>query len=266
MGIATGDFDRDGSLDFCVTNYWDQPTNLFLQRNQGYFIDFAARYGLSQPSRDTVGFGIQASDFDRDGWLDLAVLNGHVFDPAENGTPEIPFKMTPQFFRGSGAGFNLDLETIASDPFWTRTTLGRTLALTDFNRDGRPDLVANHLDASADILENQMAGGRWLRLNIVGVTSEREAIGTRVVATAGDETWTAWMIGGDGFQCSNEPTIDIGVADHEIISKLEIVWPSGLRQLFDDVPTNQHYLVVENETELNRLPHVTEHNATSRSK
>ncbi|GAA5506598.1 beta-barrel assembly-enhancing protease [Novipirellula caenicola] len=250
MGIAAGDFNRDGLLDLHVTNYWQQPANLFLQRSGGFFTDYAAQYGVAEPSRATVGFGTQASDFDRDGWLDLAVLNGHVFDPVENNTPEIPFRMPPQLFRGHHGGFALDVTATEADSFWSTPTLGRTLAKLDFNRDGRPDLVANHLDASVALLENRTEGGHWLRLDLVGVTSERDAVGAHVTVRHADDVWHSWVIGGDGYLCTNESTVDFGVAAHSQVAEIKIEWPSGARQIFTGVDTNQSYLVVEHDDRL----------------
>ncbi len=250
MGIAAGDFDRNGLLDLHVTNYWQQPANLYLQRTGGFFTDYAAQYGVADPSRSTVAFGTQAADFDRDGWLDLAVLNGHVFDPVENNTPEVPFRMPPQMFRGARGGFTLGVPAIEADSFWATPTLGRTLAKLDYNRDGRPDLVANHLDAAAALLENKTAGGHWLRLDLVGVASERDAVGAHVTVRQADDVWHDWVIGGDGYLCTNEPTVDFGVGDYSQIAEVTIEWPSGAQQIFVDVDTNHSYLVVENDNRL----------------
>ena len=79
MGIASGDFDRDGTLDLHVTNFLHQPANLFLQSRSEFFSDEALKYRLAEVSFDVLGFGTQAADFDNDGWLDLAVLNGTMF-------------------------------------------------------------------------------------------------------------------------------------------------------------------------------------------
>jgi len=253
MGIATGDFDRNGTLDFCVTNYWQQPANLFLQRSPGFFVDAAAQFGLTEPTRGTVAFGAQAADFDRDGWLDMAVLNGHVFDPAENGTPEVPFRFPAQCFRGSATGFRLEAnETPGS--YWSQPLLGRTLASLDWNRDGRPDLVANHLDAPVALLENRTSGGHWLRIDLVGVDSERDAIGAEIIVTQDDQTWHAWATGGDGYQCSNQSTIDIGLGSHPQVQTLQIRWPSGKQQTFQNVATNQTYTIIETSDQLFSQP------------
>lgn len=251
MGCAGGDFDRDGNLDLCVTNYWNEPSNLYLQRLPGFFTDGAAQLGIAEPSRPTVGFGIQAVDLDRDGWLDLTVLNGHVFDPAANATPEIPFQMLPQLFQGGPDGFQLvdHPDQPAASPglsFWMTPTLGRTLARVDVNGDGIPDLIANSLDAPVAILENRTETGHGLRLELVGTTSERDAIGAEVIATCGDQAFHSWMLAG-GYMAANEPTIDIGLGEYDLVDQIEVHWPSGQIQSFTNVPANATYLVIEHD-------------------
>lgn len=250
MGIAGGDFDRDGSLDLFVTNYYAQPNNLFLQRMPGFFTDMASPFGLADDGREMVGFGTQASDLNRDGWLDLTVANGHVFEPAQNGTPDIPFRMLPQLFRGGPSGFatqgvsELDDLSDGSSSFWQTPRIARTLVRLDFNRDGRPDLVANSLDAPVSVLDNRTETQHWLRVDLVGTVSERDAVGAEVIAVCGDEKWHAWMIGGT-YMGANEKTVDVGIGIHDRIDQLHIKWPSGMQQSFENIPADSHCLVVE---------------------
>ncbi len=91
----------------------------------------------------------------------------------------IPFRMQPQLLRGSRRGFTLEDQKSAGR-YWQREQLGRTLAMLDWNRDGRIDLLANHLDAPVSLLQNDSQAQNWLQLELVGVTSERDAIGAEV--------------------------------------------------------------------------------------
>jgi hypothetical protein len=250
MGIASGDFDRNGRLDLLITNFYNEPVNLFLQNDSGFFVDEALQYGLVQPSTGVLGFGTQAADFDNDGWLDLAILNGHIYDASY---AEIPFRMASQLMRGTKGGFSLqDAET--AGPYWRRQQLARTLALFDWNRDGRMDMVANHLDQPIAILQNDSQSQNWLQLELVGTTSERDATGSRVAVHAGGQHWTGWQIGGDGYMCTNEPVIHFGIGNAETIDKIEIRWPSGTTQTWTGVEPNGRYLVVEGEEQMTRRP------------
>lgn len=103
MGIAAGDFDRNGFLDLAVTNFHAEEMNLFLQKSPRLFFDESIFRGLGAASKPMLGFGTQAADFDNDGWSDLAVLNGHLYDATYAG---IEFRMRPQLLRGSASGFS----------------------------------------------------------------------------------------------------------------------------------------------------------------
>lgn len=251
MGIASGDFDRNGHIDLHVTNYWNQPADLYLQQPQGIFINGNRSHGVHDASTRTVGWGTQATDLDRDGWLDLVVLNGHPTDHRSRG---VPLEMKPQLFQGSSNGFSLvpadsirpTSQSAASDNrFWDRPAQGRTLAILDWNVDGKPDLIANSLDLPISLLENRSEGGNFLRLELVGVSSERDAVGAKVVLRSGAESWTAWSIGGGGFLAANERVLDFGIGKRDTIDAIEIDWPSGTTQRIENPKVNQTLLVIE---------------------
>lgn len=248
MGIASGDFNRDGTLDLHVTNFLNEPVNLFLQSKSGIFVDEAMKYGVAEPSFGVLGFGTQAADFDNDGWLDLAVWNGHVFDGRVDG---IPFQMQPQLMRGSREGFALHDAAAAGD-FWGGRRVGRTLAVFDWNRDGRMDLIGNHLDAPVALLENRSESGSWLQLELVGVTSERDAIGAEVMVQVGSERWTSWQTGGDGLMATNEPVLHFGLGQAERIDRIEVRWPSGETEFVEDLEVNARYLLIEGSRDAHR--------------
>ena len=244
MGIASADFNRDGTLDLHVTNFENESANLFLQSKTGSFSDQAARKGLVQPSFGVLGFGTQAADFDNDGWQDIAVLNGHVYDGRVN---DIPFRMLPQLLRGHSDGFLLQPGAAGGD-YWGRKKLGRTLATLDWNQDGRIDLIASHLDQPIALLQNNSTVQNWLQIELSGVLSEREAIGAEVQVSVADERWTGWQIGGDGLMCSNESLVHFGLGDVSQPARVEVQWPSGKRTVLDNLPLNQRYLIVEGQT------------------
>jgi tetratricopeptide (TPR) repeat protein len=241
MGIAFGDFNRNGTLDLHVTNFHNEPVNLFSQTKSGIFTDLASRLGLVEPSFGVLGFGTQAADFDNDGWLDLAVLNGHVYDGRAD---DVPFQMPSQLLLGSPTGFRLQDASVAG-PYWQKQQLGRTLALLDWDRDGKIDLLANHLDEPVALLGNGSTTGNWLQVELVGVSSERDAIGAEVVVESDDQTWHGWQTGGDGFMCTNEPIIHFGLGTSENITRLQVTWPSGRSEQFDGLKMNGRYLLIE---------------------
>ena len=246
MGIAASDFDRNGRIDLGITNFHNEPMNLFLQNESGFFNDEALRFGLAQDSKDMLGFGAQAADYDNDGWPDLAVLNGHIYDATYAG---IPFTMRPQLFRGAMSGFKIQSADTLPD-YWQQSRLGRTLITLDWNRDGKMDLLANHLDQPLSLLENESESGNWVQFELVGTVSEREAIGARIEIEAGEERWTAWQIAGDGYMCTNESIIHLGLGNQKMIDKLTVHWPSSKAQVFTDVAINQRSLLIEGQSQI----------------
>ncbi len=246
MGVASGDFNRDGTLDLHVTNFSRESVNLFLQSKSGYFSDECLAYGLVEPSYEMLGFGTQAADFDNDGWLDLAVLNGHVFNADDDSTA---FKMQPQVMQGFRGGFTaLDARKIGT--YWEGHRLGRTLAMADWNRDGKMDLLANHLDAPVALLQNESPSQAWVQFELIGTQSERDAIGAEVQVRCGQELWTAWQTGGDGLMSTNEPVLHFGLGNQPKIDQIIVRWPSGVRQTFDNLESDLRYLIVEGMQEI----------------
>ena len=246
MGIAHGDLDHNGTLDLQVTNYWNEASDIYLQRKTGLFVPASLDFGTFAASQNTVGWGTQAVDFDRNGWLDLAVLNGHVVD--KPGSQE-PYEMKPQLFQTLSDGSSTRVSVTPGSGYWTKNQLGRTMAVLDWNRDSRPDLVTNHLDGPVALLTNNTVGGQSVQIELKGTRSERDATGARITVTCGQQTWTQWQAGGDGFLCSNEAVLDFGLADAKSIDRVDVQWPSGNLQSFTNLQINQRYLMIEGMTE-----------------
>jgi hypothetical protein len=241
MGIAAGDFDHSGTLDLHVTNFQNENVCLYLARN-GYFQDRAAQFRLGVPSYRVLGFGSQSLDYDNNGLLDLAVTNGHIDDYAKMSGP---FRQKSQLFANLGKQFQ---EVTVSDPsgYWSQPHLGRAMARIDFNRDGKNDLVVTHLNEPSALLINESkTPGHWLQLRLVGVESERDAVGAKVTVESEDRRWTEWAVGGDGYLCRNEAVVSFGLGTATKIDRVQIQWPSGANQILNNVGIDHRILVAE---------------------
>ncbi|MGB0598577.1 MAG: FG-GAP-like repeat-containing protein [Rubripirellula sp.] len=244
MGIAAGDFDRNGWLDFHITNFQGESVSHYLNE-QGMYQDRNIQFGFAVPSQSVLGFGTQALDYENDGDLDLVVANGHIEDSVNSGAP---FAQPVQLFRNLGDRFEL-AEVTDDSGYWNRNHLGRGLARLDWNRDGLPDFVVTHLGESSALLVNQSPNSNhWVQLVLRGVESERDAVGARVELRAGNRKFTEWVTAGDGFFCRNEPMISFGLGEIETVEEMTIHWPSGKIQSIQDLQTNQRLLVIENQS------------------
>ncbi|OYP29459.1 FG-GAP-like repeat-containing protein [Rhodopirellula sp. MGV] len=240
MGIAVADFDRSGTLDFHVTNFSKEPVSLYLGRD-GMFRDLSIRYGLSPDSVPMVGFGTQPIDFNNDGWPDLVVANGHVDDLSHTG---VAFDQPPQLFANYGETF--ELIAAGTDPYWTRPSLGRAVAMLDFDRDGKQDFVVTDLIDQASVMINEsVSEGNWIQIKLIGTTSERDSIGAHITVISGAQTWHQWVTSGDGYLCKNESANHFGVGAATTIDQVVVEWPSGQRQTFTDLPINRSSILIE---------------------
>lgn len=240
MGIAAADFDHSGTMDFHVTNFADEPVNLFLQQG-GLFRDSNIRFQLVPDSMPVVGFGTQPLDYSNDGWPDLVVANGHVDDISHLG---IPFRQPPQLFAHLGNRF--EPVTVPGDDYWSQLHSGRALATLDFDRNGRQDFVVTDLlSESALLLNESESNHHWVRLQLVGTRNERDAVGAHVTVVAGEQEYSHWVTSGDGYLCKNEMVLHVGLGAADSIDRVEVHWPSGDKETVTDVPVDRTHLLIE---------------------
>lgn len=247
MGIGCEDADGDGQMDLYVTNFYADYNTLYLQKSDQTFGDMTHRAGLREPTFNLLGFGTQFIDADLDGWPDLVVANGHVDRTFSTGVADA---MSPQFFRNVGGtpGKTRYVETPASvlGPYFQRKLLGRSMARLDWNGDGQEDVCIVHLDAPATLLTNTTSQtGNWVALRLHGTTSARDAVGARILLTAGGRTWMRQVTAGDGYMSVNEQRVVFGVGKNSQIDQIEIIWPSGSRELYGNLTVGSELIAVE---------------------
>ncbi len=242
MGIAVDDFNVDGHLDLFVTQFYDEPDVFYLQTDDGVFIDRSVQAGTHEPSLRVLGFGTQSIDMDNDSFVEIAVLNGHT---ARSTNPSIPYEMLPQLYRRDASGKYAEAKVTDTSNYWQTRVLGRGLSKFDWNLDGRIDLVATHLDASTALIENRVASNdAWLGLRLVGTTSERDAIGARVMVQTEAVKRCNTVSSGDGYCGKNEAVLHFGLAGSKT-ADVQVQWPSGATSEFRMSTLNQRWLIIE---------------------
>ncbi len=251
MGIAAGDANQDGRLDLFVTNFHADSNTLYVQLPDQSFVDGTRDSQLRDPSFNMLGFGTQFLDGELDGLPDLVVTNGHVDRTFATGVPDL---MPPQYFQNRGRGKFVDVSQTQLGPYFETKCLGRSLVRLDWNRDGREDFCVSHLDVPTAIVTNETADtGHFLALQLRGVRSARDAIGTVVSVRAGQRRWVQQLTAGDGYMASNSRQLIFGLGEVELLDEITVRWPSGAEQTFQNVPTNTELLAVEGHHELHRL-------------
>ncbi len=245
MGLAAGDFDRNGFLDLYSTHYYDESNTLYRNNGVSGFQDVTGRMGLHTPTLQSLGFGTVMADFDSDGWLDLFVTNGHVENYVDNPILE----MMPQLFQFDGTKFH-DV-SLASGEFFSRQYVGRGVAAVDFDDDGDVDLAVVHQNGPAALLRNDSPQGRWLKLSLVGTQSPRQGIGCRVTVTIdGDRSaepisHVRELVGGGSYLSSHQANLIFGLGHEATVCDVDVHWPTGIVQQLRDVDVNQSLVITE---------------------
>ncbi len=245
MGIAAGDANGDGRIDLFATNFRNESNVLYVAQDGMSWLDRTRPAGLHAPSFDLLGFGTQFLDADLDGDQDLVLVNGHVGDLRQHG---VAYRMRPQLFENRGAGIFEERRGAAAGPYFDGEYLGRGLARLDWNRDGRPDFVVNHLLDRAGLVTNQTpAQGQSIAVRLIGTRSHRDAIGATVTVTVAGRRQTQQLISGDGYMASNERLLLFTLPSTVREAIVEIRWPAGGRWKSSPLPVSSRWTFIEDE-------------------
>jgi hypothetical protein len=228
MGIAIGDYNRDGKLDLFITTFSDDYKTLYRNDGGANFTDFSYRAGLGSPTIPFLAWGAGFLDFDNDGLLDIFVANGHVYPLADRTPWGTTWAERPQLFR------NLDGARFQEVPPATGSGLAvvipaRGAALGDLFNDGHIDVVLNNMDAPPALLRNvSKNANHWLTLKLIGgPKSPRDAIGAKVFLTSAGVRQRADVFSGGSYGSTSDLRLHFGLGSATKVDKLEIHWPSG---------------------------------------
>lgn len=244
MGIAVGDADNDGDVDFYATHFAGDYNTLYEQILPGNWSDVSEQTGHATATKPLLGFGTQFLDADNDGQLELMIANGHVFNHGELG----PYRMPSQLLQRKSDGIWVNVQPTAQADVFAEERISRSLVTWDFNRDGRTDALMTHLFDPVSLLENKsITPAKSVTLYLKGTRSSVEAIGAQVELKVNGRQIRSQLYGGHGFQCSNQRCLTIGLGTEDKVDSVTVRWPRGQTEEFGTLDVNAEYLLVEGE-------------------
>jgi hypothetical protein len=229
MGVAVGDYDRNGTVDVFKTNFAGDTSTLYANGGKGFCDDrtFAAGIGLNTR---WLGWGVGFVDLDNDGWLDVFIVNGHVYPEVERIKTEAGYRQRKVVYRNLRNGRFEDVSERLGPPV-TTPAAGRGAAFADLDNDGDIDVVVNNIHAAPDLFRLSVpAANGWLTLKLVGTQSNRSAIGARVRIVGSSGTQTQEVRGGGSYYSQNDLRVHFGLGPSPKVDRIEVRWPNGLEE------------------------------------
>ncbi|HSD27070.1 MAG TPA: CRTAC1 family protein, partial [Vicinamibacteria bacterium] len=221
----------------------DDTNGLYRSDGNGYFDDVTIRAGLGVETR-YVGWGAGMADLDNDGFPDLFLVTGSVYPEVERQNPAYPFRTPRLVFRNLGNGRFEELIDEAG-PGVAAAHSSRGCAFGDFDNDGDVDVLVMNMNEPPSLLRNDVSGnGHWLKVLLVGVKSNRSAIGARVVARYGGRAHAQEVTAQSSFYSANERRLHFGLGASTSVD-LTIRWPNGADEKIPSVEADQLVVVRE---------------------
>ncbi len=236
MGIAVGDYDEDGDLDYHVSDIGDNF--LFNNRPGNSFLEEAYDKGLD--NAEGTSWGNAFFDYNNDAYLDLFVANG-VFETGPSTQSDRLYQRNKDVF-----------EEVSEQLGVASTARGRGVAIGDYNNDGHQDILVGVVGIRSDnhhtlLYQNPGNENSWIKVKLMGVSNNASAYGSRVEASMGERRLIRELSGGTSYLSSMSTVIHFGLADATGVDSLKVVWPDGTQQSFSDLEVNKSYLVVEDD-------------------
>lgn len=245
MGVDMGDFDRDGKLDFTITNYADQPKGLYLNQGDAGFLDVTFSAKIAQASLPYVSWGTGFADFDNDGLPDLIIASGHVYPDVDTVPRNVKYREPLLLYRNTG---NRTWDEIAGPAGLNDAAMQsrRGVAFGDINNDGNMDMVIFNVGAPPSLFLNDTKNSNHRAIfKLLGSKGNREAIGARVTVTSAARSQMEESKAGSSYLSTSDPRLHFGLASDSVMDKVEIRWPNGEVETLRNVPADAIYTVVE---------------------
>lgn len=249
MGMAIGDYNRDGRSDFFFTTFSNDNYTLYRNRGKLDFDDVSLPAGLGSVTIPFLGWGTEFLDYDNDGWLDLLAANGHVYPQVDRHSSFTTYRQRTLLFRNLG---DAKFEDVGGNlgPGINQPRSARGAAIGDLFNDGSLAIVLNNVDDPPTLLRNRGAAkaGHWLELKLVGDPARktpRDAIGSVVFCASGGSRQKAEVASGRSYLSQSDLRIHFGLGAATRVDRLEILWANGAAETVAIPAVDRLFTVVQ---------------------
>jgi hypothetical protein len=244
MGIAIGDYDRNGTMDIFKTNFAGDTSTLYANTGNGLCEDRTFASGIGINTR-WLGWGVGFLDLDNDGWLDLFLVNGHVYPEVDSLKSEASYKQPKVVYRNLHNGRFADVSAQLAAPV-TVAKAARGAAFADFDNDGDIDIVVNNVHDTPDLFRlDQTSGHHWITLKLIGTRSNRSAIGSMVRIITADGEQRQEVRGGGSYYSQNDLRLQFGLGEAKAVERIIVRWPSGNEEMWKGLAVDRIHTLTE---------------------
>jgi hypothetical protein len=249
MGVAIGDYLHTGRMSLLLSHFDIEYAALY--RNDGgkngetNFTDTSIASGVARGTQGYVGWGDAFVDFDNDGWDDFFLVNGHVYPQVDSTHTTTRYLEPKLLFINQRDGTFMNASKLVGDAIQV-PQVSRGMAVGDLFNDGKMEAVIENLVGQPMILRPE--GGpqnHWVSFQLEGTKSNRLALNARVRATAGDLVQTGEVLSGGSYLSQHDLRIHFGIGGHERIDQVEVIWPSGKKEMLTNLAADTFYIVRE---------------------
>ena len=243
MGVAAGDYDGDGHFDIVKTNFDGDTPTLYHNNGDGTFFDNTLTGGLGRYTK-YVGWGTGFVDIDHDGWLDIFMVNGHIYPEVDQHKLDRSYQQARQIYMNMRDGTFADFSAQSGPAIRDRRS-SRGAALGDLDGDGSLEIVINNMYDTPSLLKNNGPRGNWIIVKTIGTKSNRDGIGARVTIFVDGRKQMSEVRSGGSFISQNDLRLHFGIGLATKVERAEVLWPSGRNEFFSDLKAGQVALLEE---------------------
>ncbi len=251
MGVAIGDYNRDGTLDIVKTNFAGDTDSLYTNLGDATFEDRTYPSGIGVNTR-LLGWGVGFFDMDNDGWLDVLMSNGHVYPEVDRSNTDLKYAEHKYLYRNLRNG-QFEEVTNQGGSGILESAPARGCAFGDYDNDGDIDIAVNCINARPQLLRCDSTLKRnWIKIKLVGVKTNRSGIGSRVTVTARNDPKAGQALvqvdelrSGGSYFSQNDMRMHFGLDQAEKADVVEIRWLSGHVDRLENLAANKLYVIEE---------------------